>query len=56
MQNMSWLLPENIRKVEEQALLVSANPKLIEIDNNWGVATESVFDFFKPRRHHSNLN
>ncbi|MCG2792498.1 MAG: hydroxymethylglutaryl-CoA synthase [Weeksellaceae bacterium] len=32
------------------ALLVSANPKLIEIDNNWGVATESVFDFFKPRR------
>ncbi|AZI56377.1 hydroxymethylglutaryl-CoA synthase family protein [Epilithonimonas vandammei] len=35
------------------ALLVSANPRLIEIDNNWGVATESVFDFFKPRRHHS---
>lgn len=35
------------------ALLVSANPKLIEIDNNWGVATESVFDFFKPRRHFS---
>ena len=35
------------------ALLVSANPKLIEIDNNWGIATESVFDFFKPRRHFS---
>ncbi|WP_028121891.1 hydroxymethylglutaryl-CoA synthase family protein [Epilithonimonas tenax] len=35
------------------ALLVSAHPKLIEIDNNWGVATESVFDFFKPRRHFS---
>ena len=35
------------------ALLVSANPRLIEIDNNWGVATESVFDFFKPRRHFS---
>ena len=35
------------------ALLVSANPKLIDIDNNWGVATESVFDFFKPRRHFS---
>ncbi len=32
------------------ALLVSANPRLLEIDNNWGVATESVFDFFKPRR------
>lgn len=33
------------------ALLVSSNPNLIEIENNWGVATESVFDFFKPRRH-----
>lgn len=32
------------------ALLISANPRLIELDNNWGVATESVFDFFKPRR------
>lgn len=35
------------------ALLVSANPRLLEINNNWGVATESVFDFFKPRRHFS---
>lgn len=35
------------------ALLVSANPRLIEIDNHWGVATESVFDFFKPRRAYS---
>lgn len=33
------------------ALLVSGTPDLIEIENNWGVATESVFDFFKPRRH-----
>jgi len=33
------------------ALLVSAKPDLIEIENNLGVATESVFDFFKPRRH-----
>jgi len=33
------------------ALLVSAKPDLIEIENNWGVATKSVFDFFKPRRH-----
>ncbi|WP_294213986.1 hydroxymethylglutaryl-CoA synthase [uncultured Chryseobacterium sp.] len=33
------------------ALLISSKPDLIEIDNQWGVATESVFDFFKPRRH-----
>ncbi len=32
------------------ALLVSDNPKLIEIEDTFGVATESVFDFFKPRR------
>lgn len=32
------------------ALLISSDPKLLEIENNWGVATESVFDFFKPRR------
>lgn len=32
------------------ALLVSDQPKLIEIENVFGVATESVFDFFKPRR------
>jgi len=34
------------------AVLVSSKPDLIEIENNWGVATESVFDFFKPRRHY----
>jgi len=33
------------------AVLVSSKPDLIEIENNWGVATESVFDFFKPRRY-----
>lgn len=33
------------------AVLVSSKPDLVEIENNWGVATESVFDFFKPRRH-----
>lgn len=33
------------------SLLISAKPDLIEIENKWGVATESVFDFFKPRRH-----
>lgn len=32
------------------ALLVSDNPSLLEIENVYGVATESVFDFFKPRR------
>lgn len=32
------------------AFLVSNNPKLMEIENVWGIATESVFDFFKPRR------
>ncbi|AZA77507.1 hydroxymethylglutaryl-CoA synthase family protein [Chryseobacterium sp. G0186] len=32
------------------SLLVSAKPDLMEIENHWGVATESVFDFFKPRR------
>lgn len=32
------------------ALLVSANPRLISLEGRWGVATESVFDFFKPRR------
>ncbi len=33
------------------AVLVSSKPDLLEIENSWGVATESVFDFFKPRRH-----
>ena len=32
------------------AFLISANAKLLEIENKIGVATESVFDFFKPRR------
>ncbi|MBU4538182.1 MAG: hydroxymethylglutaryl-CoA synthase [Weeksellaceae bacterium] len=32
------------------ALLLSDNPQLLEIENIYGVATESVFDFFKPRR------
>ncbi|MGV4414220.1 hydroxymethylglutaryl-CoA synthase family protein [Chryseobacterium sp. T1] len=32
------------------ALLISANPELLEIESTFGVATESVFDFFKPRR------
>ncbi|MDL1913742.1 MAG: hydroxymethylglutaryl-CoA synthase family protein [Bergeyella sp.] len=32
------------------ALLVSAEPKLLEINETFGIATEGVFDFFKPRR------
>lgn len=32
------------------ALLVAGNPRLLEIESVFGVATESVFDFFKPRR------
>nr|WP_315029449.1 hydroxymethylglutaryl-CoA synthase [uncultured Chryseobacterium sp.] len=35
------------------ALLVSAKPDLLEIENHWGVASESVFDFFKPRRQYT---
>lgn len=35
------------------SLLISSKPDLLEIENNWGVATESVFDFFKPRRPYS---
>ncbi|MDR6920705.1 MULTISPECIES: hydroxymethylglutaryl-CoA synthase family protein [Chryseobacterium] len=35
------------------ALLISSQPDLLEIENNWGVATESVFDFFKPRRQYN---
>jgi len=32
------------------ALLVRQNPRLLAIDPHWGVATEAVYDFFKPRR------
>lgn len=38
------------------AVLVSSKPNLVEIENNWGIATESVFDFFKPRRHFKKEN
>lgn len=34
------------------ALLVSGDPKLLALDSQVGVATESVFDFFKPRRNY----
>jgi hydroxymethylglutaryl-CoA synthase len=32
------------------ALLVSSKPDLLEIENNWGVASESVFDFFQTEK------
>jgi hydroxymethylglutaryl-CoA synthase len=32
------------------ALLVKAQPRLVAIEPEWGVATESVHDFFKPMR------
>jgi len=32
------------------ALLISANPRILAFELNTGVATASVFDFFKPRR------
>lgn len=32
------------------ALLVRANPRLLEIPDCWGVCTNPVHDFFKPRR------
>ncbi|MGK0388914.1 MAG: hydroxymethylglutaryl-CoA synthase [Maribacter sp.] len=33
------------------AMLVKSNPRLISFDDNWGVATMGVHDFFKPLRH-----
>ncbi|KGO84664.1 hydroxymethylglutaryl-CoA synthase [Flavobacterium rivuli WB 3.3-2 = DSM 21788] len=32
------------------AILVSANPRILSIENNWAVSTKGVFDFFKPYR------
>ena len=32
------------------ALLISENPSILSIENQWGVATKSENDFFKPRR------
>lgn len=33
------------------AMLVKNNPRLIAFEDNWGVATMGVHDFFKPLRH-----
>ncbi len=38
------------------AMLVKWHPKLLKIRNLWGVATESVHDFFKPRRRFDKKN
>jgi len=32
------------------AMLITANPRIISFENNWGVSTKGVFDFFKPYR------
>ncbi|PQB05623.1 hydroxymethylglutaryl-CoA synthase family protein [Aureitalea marina] len=33
------------------AVLLRSNPRILSIDDSWGVATQSVGDFFKPRRY-----
>lgn len=35
------------------AMLITANPRILSFSNEVGVATEGVFDFFKPRRYFS---
>lgn len=37
------------------ALLLTHQPRLMIIDDNWGVGTRSVHDFFKPKKHVSKL-
>lgn len=32
------------------AMLITANPRIITFENQWGVSTKGVFDFFKPYR------
>lgn len=32
------------------AMLITANPRIIAFENQWGVSTKGVFDFFKPYR------
>jgi hydroxymethylglutaryl-CoA synthase len=32
------------------AILISASPRIIAFENQWGVSTKGVFDFFKPYR------
>ena len=35
------------------AMLITSNPRILSFSNEVGVATEGVFDFFKPRRYFS---
>jgi hydroxymethylglutaryl-CoA synthase len=35
------------------AMLITANPRILSFSQEVGIATEGVFDFFKPRRHFS---
>ena len=37
------------------AMLITANPKILAFDQEFGVSTKGVFDFFKPRRSFSKL-
>lgn len=37
------------------ALLITANPRILSLEQNFGVATKSEFDFFKPRRKYSKV-
>ena len=32
------------------AMLITKNPRLLNIEKQWGVATDNIFDFFKSRR------
>ena len=34
------------------AVLIKSDPRILAIDDTWGVATQSVGDFFKPRRYY----
>ena len=37
------------------AMLITANPKILSFNKEFGVSTQGVFDFFKPRRSFSKL-
>ena len=37
------------------AMLVTSNPRILSFNQEFGVATQGVFDFFKPRRNFSKL-
>ena len=37
------------------SMLVTANPRILSLNQEFGVSTQGVFDFFKPRRYFSKL-